>query len=103
MDTNEKTQSFEVTVEAFVAKLNARSAELAAAGKSPLYKSFGYTMGPKHARIFSICGSSRSSRAFFSRDGLIRRADSWKAAGRVLGSHDSDGAFAYVLGIYLSY
>jgi len=99
MDTNETTQSFEATVEAYVAALNARANELIAAGKAPLYLSFGFTMGPKHARIFANHGgTSRSSRAFFSRDGLIRRADSWKAAGRILGKHDSADAFAYIFG-----
>jgi hypothetical protein len=96
----DSSNNFEAQVQAFVTALNDRAIALTAAGRRPLYRDFGFTIGPKHARIFSQHSpGSRSSRAFFGRDGLLRRADSWKQAGRVLGTVDSAGAFAYVFGV----
>lgn len=86
-------------VSAIVNALNTQAAALAAEGKRPLYRNFGFTMGPRHARIFAMQGGdTRSARAFVGVDGNIRRSDSWKKPGRVLGSHESPDAYAYILG-----
>jgi hypothetical protein len=90
---------FKADVEAFVAKLNAEVQRVTEEGKfRPLYRSFGYTMGSRQARIFSRAGEGRSSRVFYGRDGFVRCADSWKAAGRLLGSPSSSVVVDYVLG-----
>lgn len=85
-----------------VAALNAAVDAAKAAGKAPLYSNFKFTMGPRHARVFTENGGSRSSRAFVGADGVIRRADSWQKPGRVLGAWASEEARAYVLGPILS-
>lgn len=85
--------------EAFTKRLNDNAQALIAQGKKPLYETFGFEMGQKHARVFTVVGSSRSAHAFVCNDGTIKRADSWKAAGRIIGAtHTSDDAFAYVAG-----
>jgi hypothetical protein len=93
---------YENTVRAFVATLNARAEAARAAGRKPLYPSFDYTLGPRHARVFCVNGSSRSSRAFVGADGVVRRSDSWKKPGRALGAPTSEEVIAYVLGPILS-
>lgn len=89
---------FEAEVAAYVERLNESAQALIEAGKNPLYKVFGYSPpGPAHARIFCENGPGRSSRAFFSRDGKIRRSDSWKKPGRILGEHTDPRVFDYIL------
>lgn len=99
MTTTKTRDEVRNAAEMFVARLNAEAQQELAHGRKPLYTTFGYEMGQKHARIFSMCGSSRSARAFVCNDGTIKRADSWKASGRILGAtYESADAFAYVLG-----
>lgn len=103
MTTISKTE-FAAAVAAFVQVLNNDVALQIAKGNRPQYRQFGYTMGSKHARIFSMCehNDSRSSRMFMSIDGLVRRADSWKQVGRVLGSWADVAPRGYALGPILS-
>lgn len=77
----------ETQAKALCEALNARAAALQAEhGKAPLYRNFGYELGRKYARIFwSDKGGGRSALAFVDAEGVVRRADSWKKAGRLLG------------------
>lgn len=88
------------TAEAFCVALNARAAELQAQhGKRPLYRNFGFELGRKYARIFWATDSGqRSALAFVDADGVVRRSDSWKQAGRVLGQSDAREIIEYVAG-----
>ncbi len=50
------------------------------------YRSFGYTVGRKMARVFALTSSSqRTALAFVDAEGTVRRSDSWQQAGRVIG------------------
>lgn len=82
---------------AFCTALNTRADKLAADGRRPLYRNFGFDLGRKRARIFSDTGQ-RSARVFVDAEGIVRRADSWKRPGRTLGARDLDAVIAYVLG-----
>lgn len=87
----------------FVDALNKVLEDHVAAGRKPLYKRFGFEVGSKHARVFHIDGGDfRSAAAFVSSDGFIRRSDSWKKPGRILGALDCPKALAYVAGPILS-
>ncbi len=80
--------------------LNARANDLQAKnGKAPLYRNFGYELGRKYARIFWATDSgARSALAFVDAEGTVRRSDSWKQAGRVLGHSVDELVIAYVGG-----
>lgn len=68
-------------------------------GKAPLYRDFGFEVGRKYARIFwTDRGGSRSALAFVDVDGVVRRSDSWKKAGRVLGKCLDVAVIAHVGG-----
>lgn len=81
--------TIETQAKTFCEALNARAAQLEAErGKRPMYHSFGYEVGRKYARIFwTDTNGSRSALAFVDADGIVRRSDSWKKAGRVLGHY----------------
>ncbi len=83
----------------FVAALNARAEALIASGKRPIYRNFGFELGRKYARIFwSTDSGARSALVFVAADGVVRRADSWKQAGRILGSADAENVVSWVCG-----
>jgi hypothetical protein len=91
--------TLEAQATAFCEALNARAAMLTAEGRRPLYRNFGFELGRKYARIFSTDGAgSRSASAFVDVEGVVRRADSWKKAGRIVGRCDELAAIAYVGG-----
>jgi glycosyltransferase A (GT-A) superfamily protein (DUF2064 family) len=85
---------------AFCEALNARAAEMTAKlGRKPTYHNFGFELGRKYARIFwSTDSGQRSALAFVDADGVVRRSDSWKAAGRILGRRDAVEVIAFVGG-----
>lgn len=90
----------EAIAKTFCEALNARATELQAKhGKRPLYYGFGFELGRKYARIFwSTDSGQRSALAFVDAEGVVRRSDSWKQAGRVLGSSTSREVIEYVAG-----
>jgi len=92
--------TIEIQAQAFVAALNARAEVLAVeSGRRPLYNNFGFELGRKYARIFWATKSgSRSALAFVDAEGVVRRSDSWKAAGRVLGTVTDGATVAFVGG-----
>ena len=85
---------------AFCEALNARAVELTAKhGIKPLYRNFGFEVGRKYARIFwSTDSGQRSAAAFVDADGVVRRSDSWKQAGRILGQRDAVAVIEFVGG-----
>jgi hypothetical protein len=94
------TESISAHATAFVAALNARADLMTAKlGRRPTYHDFGFELGRKYARIFwSTEGGSRSALAFVAADGIVRRSDSWKAAGRILGHASDEAVIAFVGG-----
>lgn len=92
--------ALEATAKTFCEALNARAAELQAKyGKRPLYHSFGYELGRKYARIFwTDTNGSRSALAFVDAEGVVRRSDSWKQAGRILGQASARETIEFVAG-----
>lgn len=95
--------TFTQLVSVFVATCNKAVEVLASEGKDPLYKEFGFSIGPKHARIYTVNrdGSNGSVRAFLGRDGFVRQAKSWKQVGRVVGS-PSD-CISFVVAPYMAH
>jgi hypothetical protein len=92
--------TLEAQATAFCEALNARSNALAVKlGRKPTYRNFGFELGRKYARIFwSTDSGQRSALAFVDADGVVRRSDSWKAAGRILGQRDAEAVIALVVG-----
>jgi hypothetical protein len=93
----ETPDDFETRAKRLVEALNQNVEKRAGKGR-PLYQQFEYMLGQKHARIYTIIGGGKSAIAFLGRDGFIRRADSWRKTGRILGEHDSRTAFEYIAG-----
>jgi len=93
---------FKSDVERYVKKLNTEAERIVEGGKQyPLYQDFGFTMGPTYARIFNFSNKARTDRnvrAFYGRDGVLYRADSWKKVGRPLGDPDNQKNVEYILG-----
>jgi hypothetical protein len=99
-ETTMTTESIKTHATVLCAALNARADLMTAKlGRRPTYHNFGFEIGRKYARIFwSTDSGSRSALAFVAADGTVRRSDSWKAAGRILGQSSDEAVIAFVGG-----
>jgi len=86
----------------FVDACNTSVVAIVVAGRRPIYKSFGFDVGAKYARIWRcVSGTDKSAAAFIALDGqdrgMVYRSDSWKKRGRLIGYCDAQEVLDYVV------